>query len=85
MKKIAFIGVGNMASAMIGGITSSGHTAWKDILLYNRHPEKAGRFAALGAVIADGIAEAVREAGLCSPCRQAAELSRSPSRNTRGR
>lgn len=62
MKKIAFIGVGNMASAMIGGITSSGHTAWKDILLYNRHPEKAGRFAALGAVIADGIAEAVREA-----------------------
>ena len=60
MAKIAFIGVGNMAGAMIGGITSSGHTDWSDIVLYNRHPEKIQKYTALGAIAAKNVADAVR-------------------------
>ena len=42
IKKIAFIGVGNMASAILAGITSRSDapTQWEDIILYNKHPEK---------------------------------------------
>ena len=40
-KKIAFIGVGNMASAIINGIVSreNNPVLWSDIILFNRHIE----------------------------------------------
>lgn len=59
MKKIAFIGVGNMAGAMINGITRSGHTAWQDIILFDRYPEKVQKYIDFGATCTNGIAEAV--------------------------
>lgn len=52
-RKIGFIGVGNMASAIIGGITSSkGTVAFEDIVLYDFFPEKCAAFAEKGAQIA---------------------------------
>ena len=40
--KFAFIGVGNMANAIIGGITGSNDTfiKWNDIVLFDRNAEK---------------------------------------------
>ena len=52
-RKIGFIGVGNMASAIIGGITSSkGTVAFEDIVLYDFFPEKCAAFAEKGAQVA---------------------------------
>lgn len=38
--KLGFIGIGNMASAIIGGILSSGTFPVGDIYMYNPHAEK---------------------------------------------
>ena len=56
-KKISFIGVGNMATAILTGITSrqDDPVAWSDIILFNRHAEKIKKYADLGAVIADNL------------------------------
>ena len=35
--KLGFIGIGNMASAIIGGILSSGAFPAEDIYMYNPH------------------------------------------------
>ncbi len=48
-KKIGFIGVGNMASAMISGITSSGGYPWENIYLYDIFSSKTEEFSKLGA------------------------------------
>lgn len=60
-RKIGFIGVGNMATATLMGITSgnNGTTPWSDIVLYNRHKEKILKYASMGAYIADSLVEAV--------------------------
>ncbi|MBQ9781358.1 MAG: pyrroline-5-carboxylate reductase [Clostridia bacterium] len=50
-KKIGFIGVGNMASAIIGGITSVGGVPFSDLVLYDRLPEKCEIYANQGARI----------------------------------
>ena len=64
--KIAFIGVGNMADAIISGITSKEEnpTQWNNIILYNRHRQKAEKYAEHGAVIVDSLTEAVE----CADC-----------------
>ena len=56
-KKIAFIGVGNMASAIIGGMMSVGCNM-SNVILCDRHIEKMKPFADKGAVIASSVEEA---------------------------
>ena len=56
-KKVAFIGVGNMATAIIGGMISGGFDA-SDIILYDRHIEKMQPFAMRGAIVASSIEQA---------------------------
>lgn len=46
--KLGFIGIGNMASAIIGGILSSGTFPVGDIYMYNPHAEKMQRFTESG-------------------------------------
>lgn len=69
-KKLAFIGVGNMATATIMGITSKECDAvsWSDIILFNRHREKIEKYAASGAVIVDSIRDAVEQADYIFLC-----------------
>lgn len=59
-KKISFIGVGNMASAIISGITSKDvdPIKWSDILLYDSNTEKMEKYALEGAEIAQSLNEA---------------------------
>ena len=60
-KKLSFIGVGNMATATLMGITSQNGSisAWSDIVLFDRQPEKLDKFASLGAHIASSLKEAI--------------------------
>ena len=44
MNKIAFIGAGNMASAIVGGIISSGLTSAKNIVLFDKNENQYNRF-----------------------------------------
>lgn len=57
-RKIAFIGVGNMASAIINGITGVGGISYHDIILTDAVPDKCRDFAARGATVAATVAEA---------------------------
>ena len=56
-KKVAFIGVGNMATAVICGMISGGFDA-SDIILFDRHIEKMQAFKGKGAIVASSVAEA---------------------------
>ena len=69
-RKIAFIGVGNMASAIISGITSRecDPVSWSDIVLYNRHTEKILKYSEFGACIADSLEKAVEAASCVMLC-----------------
>lgn len=69
-RKIAFIGVGNMATATLMGITSKevGGVSWKDIILFNRHPEKIEDYKSRGAQIAYSTKEAVELADVVFLC-----------------
>lgn len=69
-RKIAFIGVGNMASAIISGITSREHNPvlWSDIVLYNRHSEKIQKYGEFGAFIADSLEAAIEIADCVMLC-----------------
>ena len=58
MRKIAFIGVGNMAGAIIGGMLRSGAVDCPHLILSDRFPEKCGTYVAEGAVLAATPAEA---------------------------
>ncbi|MEK6189685.1 MAG: pyrroline-5-carboxylate reductase [Carnobacterium alterfunditum] len=44
--KVGFIGIGNMASAIIKGIIQNGHTSNQDIYVHNTTPEKLAIFTA---------------------------------------
>lgn len=57
-RKIGFIGVGNMAGAIIKGITREGGGAsFADLVLYDRLPDKCTAYASEGAVVASCEAE----------------------------
>ena len=58
-KKIAFIGVGNMASAIINGMASAGFDM-SDVILFDRHIEKMQPFADKGAIIVSSVEAAVK-------------------------
>ncbi len=49
IKNIGFIGVGNMASAIIGGMTSVGNYPWNSINLFDVVSDKTAEFAKKGA------------------------------------
>lgn len=61
-RKIGFIGVGNMAGAIIGGMTAeNGSLSFSDLILYDCLPDKCDGFAARGALVVDSeiaVAEA---------------------------
>ena len=57
-RKIAFLGVGNMASAVILANAGS-NVNFNDIILYDRFPEKLERFTKQGAYAAGSLCEAV--------------------------
>ena len=44
MRKIAFIGVGNMAGAIIGGMLNSGTVDHAHLILSDRFPEKCAAY-----------------------------------------
>ena len=56
-KKIGFIGVGNMASAIIGGITASGGYPWEYIYLYDILSPKTEEFKKKGANVMNSAEE----------------------------
>ncbi len=57
-KKVGFIGVGNMANAIIGGITAEkGAVTYADLLLYDCLPEKCDHWLSLGARVMDSEIE----------------------------
>ena len=57
--KIAFLGVGNMAEAMLGGIISSENFPQENIALYDHFKEKYDKYKDYPFYIADSIASAV--------------------------
>lgn len=68
--KFAFIGVGNMANAIIGGIISSkdAFISTSDIILFDRSAEKMAAFAEKGAVVASSLQDAVNMADCVLLC-----------------
>lgn len=54
-KKLGFIGIGNMAAAIIEGILSTNAVSPEHICMYNPHFEKMQRFAERGCVVCDSI------------------------------
>ena len=61
-RKISFVGVGNMASAILMGITSRDNepVSWSDIVLFDTQNEKTEPYANKGAYIAHDLNEALR-------------------------
>ncbi len=62
MRKIAFIGVGNMANAIIGGLLRSGAVDCAHLILSDKFPDKCAEYTANGATLASSPAEAAKEA-----------------------
>lgn len=65
--KIAFIGVGNMATATLMGITANSPDM-SGIVLFNRHVEKIEKYRSLGAHIALSLKEAVESSDYVMLC-----------------
>lgn len=70
-KKIAFIGVGNMASAIISGITSECNPtpiSMSDIILYDKFADKVFEYQQRGATVAKSEAQAADAADCVFLC-----------------
>ena len=67
-EKIGFIGIGNMASAIIGGILSTKALSPDQICMYNPHPEKMQRFAEAGCAPCCSIAALSEKCGVIFLC-----------------
>ena len=61
--KIAFIGVGNMASAIIGGVAEDG-ISHSDVILFDRHPVKTAPFKTQGYTVASSAVNAAEQADI---------------------
>lgn len=68
--KLAFIGVGNMATATLLGITSGSDNIvdWKNINLFDAFSEKIDKYRENGAYIASSIEDAVKRADIVFLC-----------------
>ena len=65
---LGFIGIGNMASAIIGGILSTNFIKPENIYMYNPHPEKMQHFVEAGCIPCtslDELAETCSTIFLC--------------------
>ena len=58
-RKTAFIGVGNIAGAVIGGLTGSKFLSYEDIILYDTDTSKYSKYANFPVHTASSITEAV--------------------------
>jgi len=69
-KTIAFIGVGNMASAIINGVTSGscGAVTMSNMVLYDKYSEKTLQYKAMGATVVSSEREAVEQADCIFLC-----------------
>ena len=62
MRKIAFIGVGNMANAIIGGLLRNGAVDCPHLILSDKLPEKCVPYTQQGATLVSSPAEAAKAA-----------------------
>ena len=62
MRKIAFIGVGNMAGAIINGAVKNGFLEYSRLILSDRFPAQCAPYVAKGAVAAPSPKEAAQNA-----------------------
>ncbi len=60
--KIAFIGCGNMAGAIIDAMLSGGRTSANDIIVFDKDNSKYERFSEKGVLCADSLKDAVENA-----------------------
>lgn len=67
-QKLGFIGIGNMASAIISGILKADFLLPEDICMYNPHPEKMARFAEAGCMVCSSAAEVAERCGTVFLC-----------------
>ncbi len=69
-KKISFIGVGNMATAVISGITSRADDPidWSDLILHDKDTDKVEKYSRLGASAAQSLADAITRSNCVILC-----------------
>lgn len=66
--KLGFIGIGNMASAIIEGILSTNAVPAEDICMYNPHFEKMRRFVEQGCIACDSVSALAAECSVIFLC-----------------
>lgn len=67
-KNLGFIGIGNMASAIIGGILSTNFVPSSDIYMYNPHPEKMQYLVDSGCIACSSLEEITENCGTVFLC-----------------
>ena len=67
-QKIGFIGIGNMASAIIDGILKTAILPADHIFMYNPHPEKMKRYEEKGCIVCASSSDVVRACGTVFLC-----------------
>lgn len=67
-QKLGFIGIGNMASAIMSGILSAFFTPPQNLYMYNPHPEKMQHFVDLGCTACKSVSEIVENCSVIFLC-----------------